>query len=335
MQIVQNRRRFLANAIMASIAGLTGLPKSLHAEPPPETTTVRIRKYTGPDATVCDAPKYVAAELLRAEGFIDVRYVEHGGGGELDFDVDFAPSWISWIDIDGEPWNEPWTVLTGLHSGCLQLIADDTIQTVRGLKGKRVGVPSLTSSGYQLMTLMAAYVGLDPGKDIEWIVNDKARAIELFTDRKIDAFLGAPPDPQEVLAHKIGHTILNTTFDHPWSQYYCCLLGGTADFVRRYPIATKRVVRAFLKAADICHSQPALAARSVVDYGITEKYDYSLEGLTEARYDRWRDFDPDDTLRFYALRMQEVGFIKSSPEQIIAKGTNWQFLNELKRELKT
>ncbi len=327
MQIIPSRRRFITG-LSAAAVGLIGVPKSLHAEQPPETTTVRIGKYTGP--AVCEAPKYVAAELLRAEGLTDVRYVEHAGPGELDFDTDFAPGWISWIETSGEPW----TVLTGLHSGCLQLIANDSVQAVSDLRGKRVGVHDKTWTEYRLATLVVAYIGLDPNKDVEWVANDKATLVEQLAGGKIDAFLGAPPDPQEVLARKIGHAILNTTIDPPWSHYYCCMLGGTADFVGRHPIATKRVVRAFLKAVDICRSQPAVAARSVIDYGITEQYDFALEGLTEARYDRWRDFDPEDTLRFYALRMQEVGFIKSTPQQIIAKGTDFRFLDELKLELK-
>ena len=53
------------------------------------------------------------------------------------------------------------------------------------------------------------------------------------------------------------------------------------------------------------------------------------------RYDVWRDYDPEASVRFYALRMQETGMIKSSPQQIIAEGTDCRFLNELKRELKT
>ena len=174
-----------------------------------------------------------------------------------------------------------------------------------------------------------------PIEDVEWIVDDKATLVEQLAGRKIDAFLGSPPDPQEVLARKIGHSILNTTFDTPWSQHFCCMLGGATAFVENYPIATKRVVRAFLKAVDICRSEPALAAQSVVDYGITQQYDYTLEALTEVRFDTWRDFDPENTLRFYALRMQELGFIKATPQEIIAKGANWQFLNELKRELKS
>ena len=51
-------------------------------------------------------------------------------------------------------------------------------------------------------------------------------------------------------------------------------------------------------------------------------------------YDKWREYDPEDTIRFYGLRMHDVGFIKSSPQKIIADGTDWRLLNELKRELK-
>ena len=66
-----------------------------------------------------------------------------------------------------------------------------------------------------------------------------------------------------------------------------------------------------------------------------ELRDYALQTLKDIRYDRWRDYDPEASVRFYALRMQETGMIKSSPQQIIADGTDWRFLDELKRELKT
>ena len=90
-----------------------------------------------------------------------------------------------------------------------------------------------------------------------------------------------------------------------------------------------------LNAADLCISKPEWVAQQLVDRGFTDRYDYALETLTVVRYDRWREYDPEDTLRFYALRMHEAGFIKSSPNKIIAHGTDWRFLNELKRELKT
>src|SRR5262249_11696561 len=147
-------------------------------------------------------------------------------------------------------------------------------------------------------------------------------------------FLGTPPQPQEVRARKIGHTILSTVIDRPWSDYYCCMLAASKDYVDEYPVATKRVLRALLKTADLCVSNPQWAARQMVERGFADSYDYALQTITTVRYDAWREYDPADSLRFYALRMQELGMTKILPSQVIADGTDWRFLNELKRELR-
>ena len=73
--------------------------------------------------------------------------------------------------------------------------------------------------------------------------------------------------------------------------------------------------------------------RSSID-GFTANYDYALQTMTDVPYNKWREYDPEDTIRFYALRLQEAGMIRSGPQKIIADGTDWRFLNELKRELK-
>jgi NitT/TauT family transport system substrate-binding protein len=186
---------------------------------------------------------------------------------------------------------------------------------------------------------MTAYVGLDPKSDIEWVVSQDfgmaAGSMKLFIDGKVDAFLGGPPQPQLLRARKIGHSILNMTLDQPWSQYFCCTIAGSADYVIRYPVATKRVLRAVLKAADLCVSRPKWVARQLVDRGFDKNYDLVLQTLADVRYDRWRDFDIEDTIRFYALRMQEVGLSKGAPNKIIADNTDWRFINELKREMRS
>ena len=128
--------------------------------------------------------------------------------------------------------------------------------------------------------------------------------------------------------------IVNTATDHPWSQYFCCLLGGNPDYVRMHPVATKSVLRAFLKAADLCVTDPARVARRLVDRRLSDSYDHAVQTLKENAYDKWREYDAEDTVRFYALRLREAGFIKSSPQKIIANGTDWRFLEEVKRELK-
>ena len=112
------------------------------------------------------------------------------------------------------------------------------------------------------------------------------------------------------------------------------MLAGNRDFIRKNPIATKRALRAILKATDFCASDPAAAAQRLVDGGVTGNYDYALQTLNEVRYNKWREHDVEDSVRFYSLRLREAGMIKSTPGKIIADGTDWRFLNELKRELK-
>jgi NitT/TauT family transport system substrate-binding protein len=156
----------------------------------------------------------------------------------------------------------------------------------------------------------------------------------LFAYGKIDACLGLPPVPQDLRARHIGHVVVNSSLDRPWSQYFCCMLAGHRDYVQKYPVATKRVLRAVLKGADLCAGQPERTARQLVDGGFTARYDYALQTMRDVPYDKWREYEPEDTLRYYALRLHELGFVKSTPQKIIADGTDWRFLDELKRELK-
>jgi NitT/TauT family transport system substrate-binding protein len=181
---------------------------------------------------------------------------------------------------------------------------------------------------------MLAYVGIDPRKDVTWVTGQTIVAMELFATGKADAFMGFPPQPQELRARKIGQVIVNTTEDQPWSQYFCCVVAARREFAARYPVATKRALRAFLKAADICTAEPERVARYLVTKGYEPRYEIGLEVLKSLPYNRWRHVDPEDTLRFHALRLHEVGMIKSTPQKLIAQSTDWRFLNELKRELK-
>jgi NitT/TauT family transport system substrate-binding protein len=334
MQIIQSRRDFLASASLAAAAGLAGLGRPLADEGGLETTAIRLVRTSG----ICIAPIYLAEELLRAEGFTDISYVAAPGGhatagltarGEADFLLNFAAPLL--IPMDA---GEPLTVIAGAHVGCFELFANDTVHRIADLKGKSVGVQAIGSSQHVFLASMATYVGLDPNRDINWVTSSSPKPKELFVEGKIDAFLGFPPEPQEMRARNTGHVVVNSAMDNPWSQYFCCMLAGNTDFIRNHPVATKRVARAILKAADFCAADPEGAARRLVDGGFTQRYDHALQTLTELPYDRWREYDPEDTLRFYALRLHEAGMIKSTPNKIIVEGTDWRFLNELKRELK-
>ena len=333
MRTIQNRRDFLASVSAVGAAGVLGARTALAVEGPPEVTTIRLAKIPG----ICIAPQYAVLDLLRAEGFAEVRYVADEAGrhsegmarGELDFSLNFAAPLVLSIDA-----GDPVTVVAGVHSGCFELFAHERVQSVLDLKGRSVGVQGLGSIPHVFLAVMATYVGLDPVNDVNWITSPQVRPKELFAAGQIDAFLGFPPEPQELRARNIGHVILNSAIDRPWSEYFCCLLSGNRDFIAKHPIATKRVTRAILKATDLCVAEPKRVARMLVDGGFTQRYDYALQALTEVPYDRWREFDPEDTLRFYALRLHEAGMIRTSPNTILTEGTDWRFLNEIKRELK-
>jgi NitT/TauT family transport system substrate-binding protein len=135
-------------------------------------------------------------------------------------------------------------------------------------------------------------------------------------------------------ARKIGSVIVDTARDRPWSQYFCCMVVSNRDFVTRHPIATKRALRSILKAADVCASDPERVARFLFEMRYEPRYPIALEVMKNTEYSRWREANPEDTLRFHALRLREGGMLKSTPQQIIARGTDWRFLNELKQELK-
>jgi NitT/TauT family transport system substrate-binding protein len=201
MHIMQSRRHFLAGLSAAGAAGLLSARASLADEEPLETTTLRLQR----GATICLAPGQIAEELLHAEGFRDIRYVpplkaSQVASGEIDFAFQTAAWVVSHLDS-----GEPVTALAGVHSGCYELFAHDPIRAISNLKGKKVGIPQERgSSGHLLLASIAAYVGLDPHTDIKWVNNVTGDFMKPFAEGEVDAFLGFPPEPQELRARKVG-----------------------------------------------------------------------------------------------------------------------------------
>jgi NitT/TauT family transport system substrate-binding protein len=323
------RRRFLRGAALAATAAMLASRRG-SAEPDLETTSVRLAKVP----VICFAPQYVCEDLLRMEGFTDIRYVDAKlsgfsqdvAEGKCDFASAVTAQNIVLIDS-----GLPITLVAGIHAGCYELFGSDGIRSIRDLKGKRVG----TTVASDLLEMMAAFVGLDPKKDLTIINDPETKPLDQFIQGKLDAYMALPPEPQLLHARGFGEVIVRTATDRPWSQYFCCTLAARREYVASNPIATKRVIRAMLKAADLCASEPERAARRLVDGGFVDNYEYALQTLKDNPYAQWRDYDAEDTVRFYALRLHEVGVIKKSPQRIIAEGTDLRAFNELKRELKT
>src|SRR5712691_10908232 len=169
-----SRRSFLGGVTLAGTAGLLALGSGpVAAEPPPETTRLRLHKTAG----VCYAPQYVAEELLYGEGITDVQYVEIAlaesskgifrllSSGGVDITTTFAPTSITQIDTGA-----PIVLLGGVHVGCFELFGTERVRAIRDLKGRTVSAPEQGGAHYLFVASMAQYVGLNPHTDINWVL---------------------------------------------------------------------------------------------------------------------------------------------------------------------
>ena len=326
----RSRRHFIRRTATAVAASLIGLPPAT-ADPPPETRRIRLHYYP----VACIAPLYVAEALLAAEGFTDIEFVGPFmgvavGPDKADFDLMAACSLLTALDR-----GNPIVTLLGVHLGCYELFGSERVRSIRDLRGALVAVDGIGGAQHAMLSSMAAYVGVDPRKDIRWLVQLPPGGKQLYVEGKIDAYLGFPPDTQELRARGIGRVIVNTATDKPWSQYACCMLVTYRDYLERNPVATKRAMRALVKAADLCATEPERMARRLVELRIVDRYEYALDTLKEVGFGAWRSYDPADAMRFHGIRLHDVGLIRSTPNELIDRGTDWRILNELRRELRT
>jgi NitT/TauT family transport system substrate-binding protein len=328
-----SRRDVLGAAGAVGLAGAA--PGFAAGEPPPETTRLRVANST----ILCFAPQFVAEDLLRAEGFTQVEFIQRTpevntalrlGEAEIDISLTLTPTALLQMDA-----GRPVLLLAGGHVGCYELFAPPGIRAVRELKGKVISIPRRDGGSHVMAQMILANIGIDPRKDVQWRVDPWTDVPRLLEQAKIDAYVGFPPEPQELRSRKIGHVIFSMRDDRPWSQYFCCSVAGNREFVRKHPVATKRALRAILKGMEICATEPERAARAAVAHNPQAKLDDVLQMVKELRYGTWRDFSAEDTARFFALRLRDIGMLKANPQKLLAQGTDWRFIDQLRKEMKT
>ncbi|HEV2010909.1 MAG TPA: ABC transporter substrate-binding protein, partial [Candidatus Limnocylindria bacterium] len=308
--------------------GPTGAPSPGATLPPPETTTVR---FVSPAA--CDPPTALAKEFLLEEGFTDIQYVrvpvttaEWLTADKADFHSGYGNFIAANVDA-----GLPILTLAGIHPGCFELFARPGISTISDLRGKTIAVNAKNASDqfYGYFSILLAYIGVDPATEVNFIeIGPDVTALrDAFVDGRSEAFI-APAASGPALRRNPknpGKVILDTTMDKPWSQYYCCLLVANRDWARRYPIATKRVTRAVLRAADLVTKDRASAAHEYVARGFFSTTPAATdepivnEVIHDLSYD-WRELDPEETLRFFALRLADSKLVKMTSQQILAQG---------------
>jgi len=305
--------------------------------PAPETTTVRI--VVPPE---CDPGIWLAKDFLLAEGFTDVRFVATPFVSRTWLtndlaDVGPAHAEFTVATIDA---GLPLTILAGLHTGCFELWVDSSIANVHDLRGRRISVrqKDLSDQFFVFFAALLGYIGIDPLKDVRFVESgpdDYPGMIASYTDGRADAVLaGGAQGPLLKRLKAPGHVIFDTMVEKPWSQYVCCHLVANREWTRRYPIATKHVTRAVLRATDAAAKDHQRAAHDSVAGGYPKDGSLVVESMAMAGYN-WRDLEPEETLRFWGVRLKAVNLIKSTPQQLIQSGTDLAYMRQLRSELKS
>lgn len=332
------RRRTLLGATGAALVAACAPKSSSIAETPapslgpPETTTIRIAGPTG-----CDPWTWLAEDFMKEEGFTEVKLVNTPQSlikGESDLSVGYGNYLAAHIDA-----GSPFVVLGGTHVGCVELWAKPGINTIRDLKGKTLVVGKkdpLVDIFYGIFVTMLTSVGVDLA-DVKFIeLNDpNANEIDYFVNGTSDATLTAVTQGAALRANpkNPGKQIFDTAMDKPWSQYYCCNLVTNRNWLKANPNAAKRATRAVLRAIDYGAKDRPRAVQIAADKKVTQNPQRLLEAIKDLPYE-WRDYDPEETLRFYSLRLADAKLIKKTPTQIIAEGTDFAFFRRMQKELK-
>jgi len=191
----------------------------------------------------------------------------------------------------------------------------------------------LANTDYYAMFEYLGSAGLNPARDVTFTLRPGpiAQVIDPLNEGKFDGFYAGPPGIFQARAAHLGHEIINLMMDKPWSDNYCCGIAATTSFVQKNPVATKRALRALLKASDETSSQPEAAARYVVDKGYRPGYDDVIASFKEMTHNQWRSLDHEASYRFHVKNFQAAGVIKNPVDQLVRTGVNLTFLDDLKK----
>jgi NitT/TauT family transport system substrate-binding protein len=308
--------------------------------PPPETTVVRLGAIP-----TCDCALWLFEDMLREEGFTELKIT--GGAvqrGEADFGSYYANLLVTQVDA-----GFPLLTVAGEHAGCIELWAAPGISSIRDLRGKTYEVfDRFTTLGdrkaaglfYGFLLSTLAHIGMDPSELNLVDVPADRDVIGDYLDGKADAvFLPVHNGPlMRRNPKRRGSVILDSTADKPWSQNYCCMLTVNRDWAKANPAATKRATRAFLRASDIVAKDRRAAVQVAIDKGVYKTNaaltpEILFETIAMLSYD-WRELDPEETMRFFALRLRDVKLIKKTPQQVLDEGTDFTYFRQLRKELK-
>jgi NitT/TauT family transport system substrate-binding protein len=299
-------------------------PGTGQAARPAGPTKVRIA-YLG---LTCEAAMFVAYEkgFFKEEG-LDVEFVKTDWDGLRDgiglgrFDANYHLIMYMLKPIEQ---GLDVKITGGIHGGCLRLQAGakSSIKSVADLKGKKIGVPTaLGSPPFLFSSRVLKAQGMDPEKDVEWVVLAPDVLGLALDNGQVDAVTNSEPIGSILLSQDKVRTIADQAADAPYKDEYCCAVILNGGFAKRDPVTAAKVTRAFLKGAKWVEENPTAAARlSVEKKYIAASPELNARAISKLSYapgvSRCRD-----SVLAAARELKSIGLLKPStdPDELARK----------------
>jgi NitT/TauT family transport system substrate-binding protein len=155
----------------------------------------------------------------------------------------------------------------GIHTGCLRVQAapNGPINSIKDLKGKRIGVPGMGTPPFIFANRVMGANGIDAAKDVEWRVFPAGELGLALEKGEIDAIADSEPIGSMLLAEGKVKNVADQAKDAPYKDEYCCAVIANGKFLSKNPKATAAATRALLKGAKWVEANPRAAARLSVE----------------------------------------------------------------------
>jgi len=239
----------------------------------------------------CEAGMFVAQEkgFFRDEG-IDVEFVKTDWDGLRDglglgrFDANYTL--IMYVLKPIEQGLDV-KITGGVHTGCLRVHAAEgsSITTVADLKGKKIGIPTMGSPPFLFASRALAAAGLDPARDVEWVVVAPDVSGLALSNGTADAIADSEPIGSILTKQNKVRTIADQAADEPYKDEYCCAVVLSGDFAKRDPKSAAAVTRALMRGARWVAENPVAAATlSVEKKYVASSADLNAHAISALNY---------------------------------------------------
>lgn len=157
-------------------------------------------------------------------------------------------------------------VALGLHKGCLVIVvpADSKIESVKDLKGKRIGVPGLGSTPMVISQRALARAGIDASVEsgnVEFLAFNAGDLGVALKNGSVDAVALIEPAASLLVESGYAKVIFDLGSDPDYKDENCCVATMTPKFLEEHPDLAARYVRALQKACEFVRKHPEETAR--------------------------------------------------------------------------